>query len=197
MIRLFLLIFISFIFYSFLGWCFEMVHMGITTKEVVNRGFFNGPIIPIYGVGSLIIIILLNDIKENFFMTLISIILICSILEYTTSYFMEKFYKIRWWDYTDKKFNLNGRICLETMSMFVIMALGVIYYINPLFMNFILKIKPNLLYVIGITLLILFIIDYAFSNMVLNKYLKSDLGSRKDKTPDIRKFTKDLLHGKF
>lgn len=196
MIKFASLLFITFIFYSFLGWCYEMIHMSITTKEVVNRGFFNGPIVPIYGVGSCIILILLDNIKSNVVLTVICITVICSVLEYLTSYFMEKKYKIRWWDYTDKKFNLNGRICPETMIQFVIMGLIVLYYVEPIFYKFLLSLDSKTIYLISAILLILFLTDYIFSNYVLKKFLSSDIGERKDKTPAIREFTKSLIASK-
>ena len=77
---------------------------------------------------------------------------------------MEKKYKIRWWDYTDKKFNLNGRVCAETMFMFVVMALMVVYYIQPIFSKFLSSLNDETIYIIASVLLILFLIDYIFSN---------------------------------
>lgn len=174
-----------------------MIHMGITTKEIVNRGFFNGPIVPIYGVGVLLILTLLDGIKSNLFLTTIFITVICTILEYFTSYFMEKIYKIRWWDYTGKKFNLHGRVCFETMFMFVIMALGVVYYIHPVFSNVLNTLSNDTIHVLGIILLIVFIFDYLFSNYVLKHFLNSDITVRKDKTPAIREFTKNMLKNKI
>ncbi len=186
-------LFISFIFYAFLGWCFEMVHMGITTKEVVNRGFYNGPIVPIYGVGAILILILLESVKSNFILTVILITLICCLLEYFTSYTMEKTHGIRWWDYSNKKFNLNGRICLETMLMFVGMAILVLYYIHPMFLDVLAFIPDVSLYLIAIGLLILFLIDMVFSNYVLKKFKETDMSLRLDKTPAIRKYTREFL----
>ena len=186
--------FITFIFYAFLGWCFEMVHMSLTTKEVVNRGFYNGPIVPIYAVGGLLIVILLDSIKSNILLTVVLITLICCVTEYITSLIMEKLFKIRWWDYSDKKFNLNGRICLETMIMFVVMAVGVLYFIHPVFLNFIDKFSRTQLNIIAVAFLALFLIDNIVSFKIVNKFLKQgNTGKRKDKTPLIRQYTKTLM----
>jgi len=183
-------VFISFIFYSFLGWCFEMIHMSITTKEIVNRGFFNGPIIPIYGTGGLLVLFFLKDIKSNVFLCAVLILIICSLLDYLTNYFMEKFFKMRWWDYQDKKFNINGRVCLETMLMFLGLALGVLYFVDPIFSKLISSLNDNTLNIVAISLLILFVLDAVFSGVVLKIYMSSEnKSSRKDKTPAIREFT--------
>lgn len=185
---------ITFIFYSFLGWCFEMVHMGITTKEVVNRGFFNGPVIPIYGIGMMLIIYLLDGFKDNIITTTLLIVAICSILEYSTSVLMEKLFDMRWWDYEDKPLNLNGRVCFETMSLFTIMALIGIYKINPAYMEFITSLSTNMLMKLAFFFLAAFLLDAFFSLYILNRYMSKDERSiRKDKTPDIRKFTKTVI----
>lgn len=191
-------IFISFMFYSFLGWCFEMIHMSITTKEVVNRGFFNGPIVPIYGTGGLLVLFLLKDIKSNVFLTIMSILIICTVLEYLTSYLMEKLFKMRWWDYQNKKFNINGRVCLETMLMFLCLAIGVLYVVDPIFSKFISTLSNNTLNIVATILLMLFASDATFSGVVLKKYMTlENKSARKDKTPAIREFTWNLIRGKL
>lgn len=196
--RILSILFITFIFYAFLGWCFEMVHMGITTKEVVNRGYLNGPIIPIYGAGMLSILILLKPIKKYVFLTTILIVLICSILEYSTSYVMEKIYGIRWWDYEDKWLNLNGRICFETMSMFTGLALFVIYFLHPIFSKAIAHFSTVTLSIVALVLLVIFLGDFILSNMIVKDYLQSHIETlRKDKTPLIRQYTTKLLKDKF
>lgn len=192
------ILFITFIFYAFLGWCFEMIHMGITTNEVVNRGFLNGPIIPIYGAGVLSILLLLKPLKHNIVLLTICIVLICSIIEYLTSYVMEKMFGLRWWDYENKPLNLHGRICFETMSMFTVMALFIVYYLDPVFQKIIAKIDTMYIVIISIILLIFFISDIIFSNMILNDYIRSQTKTKKkDKTPSIRDYTTKLLRDRF
>jgi len=192
------ILFITFIFYAFLGWCFEMIHMGITTNEVVNRGFLNGPIIPIYGAGVLSILLLLKPLKHNIVLLTICIVLICSIIEYLTSYVMEKMFGLRWWDYENKPLNLHGRICFETMSMFTVMALFIVYYLAPVFQKMIDKVDTTYVVIISIILLIFFISDIIFSNMILNDYIRSQTKTKKkDKTPSIRDYTTKLLRDRF
>ena len=182
-----------FMLYGFLGYIYEMIHMRITTKELVNRGFLNGPIIPVYAVGTLFIIILLDNIKSNILLTIILITIICSVVEYTTSFILEKIFKIRLWDYSDKKFNIHGRVCPNTMCQFVLLALVALYIIEPYYINLLNSINNTYLIAISIVLVILFIIDFTVSNMLLLKFLKTDTGNRLDKTPALRKYTKDCI----
>ena len=110
--------FLVFIIYSFLGWVMEVFGKFIEKHRFINRGFLIGPVCSIYGFGCIFMYFLLDKYKNNLFILFIAAIFVCSILEYFTSYFMEKIFKTRWWDYTRRKFNINGRICLETMIPF-------------------------------------------------------------------------------
>ena len=95
------------------------------------------------------------------------IILVCSILEYFTSYFLEKIFHTRWWDYTHYKFNINGRICLETMIPFGVFGLFIMYVTNPFFMGIITSIMSGLRYFICIILIIVYIVDNILSFKII------------------------------
>ena len=124
--------FLLFISYAFLGWCMEVTCKFIQHKKFINRGFLIGPYCPIYGWGALAITILLKRYMEDPLVLFVMSTLICSIIEYLTSYFMEKKYHARWWDYSNKKFNINGRICLETLIPFGILGVAIMYGTNPI-----------------------------------------------------------------
>ena len=119
--------FLLFIIYSIIGWILEIIFAFINLKKFVNRGFLIGPYCPIYGAGCLLLTILLSKYAEDTIVLFALSIIICSILEYLTSWIMEKIFKLRWWDYSDMKFNINGRICLETMIPFGIIGSRVFY----------------------------------------------------------------------
>lgn len=104
--------FLYFIIYSFLGWFMEVCVSLWNKHKFINRGFLIGPYCPIYGWGCLAIILVVGKDTSDILGVFLKAILICSLLEYFTSYFMEKIYNVRWWDYSNKKFNINGRICL-------------------------------------------------------------------------------------
>ena len=112
--------FLLFLVYSFLGWCLEVGVKLYEDHAFVNRGFLIGPYCPIYGFGALIMSIFLNRYLNDPVVLFIMIVFSCSILEYFTSYILEKLFHTRWWDYSNRKFHINGRICLETMSLFAV-----------------------------------------------------------------------------
>ncbi|HBB29668.1 MAG TPA: hypothetical protein DC000_10580, partial [Clostridiales bacterium] len=104
--------FIYFIMYSVIGWICEVIFCSIPEKKFINRGFLNGPLCPIYGFGALIVIFFLTPFKDSIFLVFIFGLIVTSTLEYFTSYAMEKLFHSKWWDYSNNRFNINGRVCL-------------------------------------------------------------------------------------
>ena len=98
-----------FIIYSVIGWAYESLLCSVIERRLINRGFLNGPYCPIYGFGALLDIICLNSFSDPLEIFFLGALLNCT-LEYWTSFFMEKMFNGRWWDYSDKKFNINGRV---------------------------------------------------------------------------------------
>ena len=148
--------FLLFFIYSCIGWIVEVIDQRIEIGKWVNRGFLIGPYCPIYGVGSLLIIFLLDKYRNDILVLFILITLICSILEYVTSYLMEKIFHIRWWDYSNHKYNINGRICLSTMIPFGLGGVLLITYLNPFILSLIDKVPNNLVISCVVILLIVF-----------------------------------------
>lgn len=185
--------FLLFMIYSFFGWVMEMIVCSIYDKKVVNRGFLIGPYCPIYGCGCILIISLLYKYKSDPFTLVIMAILICGLLEYFTSYIMEKLFKARWWDYSNKRFNINGRICLETLVAFGALALLLTYIINPFFVGIIGKFNDTLLIVLTMVLLTVFIADMSISLKVISGFKKVARSVNKDNTEEITKKVKELL----
>lgn len=156
-----------FFLYSFLGWCLEVLCKLISDHKFINRGFLIGPYCPIYGTGAIIMIFLLKKYLDDPITLWIMIILCCSILEYFVSFILEKIFHARWWDYSTNKFNINGRICLETMIPFSIFGLFILYKCNPFFLNLINAIPHTILYLLTIILLIGFIVDLILSTKII------------------------------
>ncbi len=193
----FLFYFLLFFIYSFIGWIIEMIMENIVLKhEFANRGFLVGPYCPIYGVSSLVMIFILsrynNDILVLFFMSVI----ICTIIEYFTSYLLEKIFKARWWDYYNEPFNLNGRICLVNSIGFGLLGVLLIRIINPFFTWLLNKINPIIFIIISSTLLALFIFDVIFSFNVIKKIKISTSKLKKDSTRTISKRVREELISK-
>ena len=165
--------FMLFITYAFIGWILETTYVFIGTKKLYNRGFMVGPYIPIYGVGGLLITILLSRYQNSVFGLFCMSMVICSLLEYFTSYIMEKLFKVRWWDYSKRKYNINGRICLETMVPFGLVSLIVIYFLNPFFIDLYETMNSTGLNILCIVLATIFIIDFIFSFTIVSGYSKN------------------------
>ena len=123
--------FLFFIGYSVLGWCMEVVVKRIQYGRFINRGFLIGPYCPIYGVGALLITLALERYRSDPLALFVMGMTVCAILEYLTSYVMERIFHARWWDYSSKRFNINGRICLDTMIPFGLLGLLIMYVLNP------------------------------------------------------------------
>lgn len=174
----------------------EVILKSIENKKFINRGFLIGPICPIYGYGCLFIIILLKRFTSNIFILFLSSILVCSILEYITSLVMEKLFKARWWDYSKRKFNLNGRICLNTMIPFGILGIIMMYIINPFLEAKLLLINENIKIILAIVLLIIYIIDNIISFRLMFKISKTIKKIALDNTEEITKKVKEIILSK-
>jgi len=100
-----------FFIYSFLGWCSEVVFSAVSKGGFTNRGFLNGPVCPIYGFGLTIVLIVLEPLKDNFFILYIGSVLLTTALELVTGFLMEKVFHHRWWDYSTRPLNIGGYVC--------------------------------------------------------------------------------------
>lgn len=129
-------IIICFLIYSIIGWIYETILCSINEKHFVNRGFLNGPYCPIYGFGAIFDILILGRINNILLLFILGVLITCS-LEYLTSYIMEKIFHARWWDYSDRKFNINGRVCLIGAIVFGFFSVVLLKIIHPTVVYFI------------------------------------------------------------
>lgn len=186
------ILFLLFLMYSFLGWSLEVIGKLIEKKKFINRGFLMGPYCPIYGVGCLLMLLLLNKYVDDPFTLFIMSIIIFSFLEYFTSYFMEKIFKIRWWDYTRRKFNINGRICLETMIPFGLGGMLIMYIVNPFFLRILSHIPNLVLTIVSTILAVIFIVDLCMSTKIIfnlkSTVKKIKIDSTEEITTKVREF---------
>ena len=176
--------FLLFMIYSVAGWLMEVTCKLIEYKKFVNRGFLIGPYCPIYGAGALLITILLTRFSSNLIILFITAIVLCGILEYFTSYFMEKVFRARWWDYSKRKFNINGRVCLGTLIPFGIFGIIIIYITNPLIIKLFSKFSTNLLNITSGIVFSIFLIDYILSYTVISGFRKTTVQVSKNETQD-------------
>ena len=194
---IFLKIYLLFWFFSILGWILEIIAFLVTDKKFVNRGFLIGPYCPIYGFGSLIMLVL-SPYKNHLFTCFILSLVLCSVLEYFVSFLMEKLFKIRWWDYSKDAFNINGRICLRNAIAFG--ALGVIFtrYLNPWYFMIIDGFSYRFLLITTIIVFIMTTIDILVSFKAMNSIkniITKDLikYQKKDATSDVKRMINKRL----
>ena len=117
--------------YRVIGWVYESIYCSIQQRRLVNRGFLNGPLCPIYGAGAILVLFLFRSL-QNPALSFIAGALATGVLEYVTSWLMEKLFHARWWDYEDWRFNLHGRVCLAGVAAFGAMSVILIKGIHPL-----------------------------------------------------------------
>lgn len=142
-------------------------------------------------------ILYLSQYKENPLTVFLLAIFVCSFLEYITSYLMEKIFKARWWDYSNLKFNLNGRVCLRNSTLFGLLGLLLIYLFNPLLIKLIISMNKTWLLIIIIICLIVFITDFIISFNVVMK-IKHNFDELKfDATVEIRKLIDTKLKRRY
>jgi len=160
-----------FVFYSVVGWCYEVVICSIKHRIFVNRGFLFGPYCPIYGFGAVVDIIVLRGIVNPVVLFLSGAILAC-VLEYATSWGLETLFHNRWWDYSDKLLNLNGRVCLLGAVVFGAFAVLLIKAIHPLVSLFIYLLPHPVARYTSVALLALILEDGIYSAMSFSTFSK-------------------------
>ena len=126
-----IVIFLYFIWYSFLGWLMETTYCSIRRGKLVARGFLMGPICPIYGVGALFMVFFLQRFVEKPLLFYVMSVLVMSSWEYLVGWFLDVTTHIKYWDYSDEKWNLHGRICLKSSLYWGLVAYVAICWIHP------------------------------------------------------------------
>ena len=120
-----------FVIYSFLGWVMESIVRTIAEKKIINTGFLYGPFCPIYGCGAIIMLLLLHHFAQHWYILFLASFVILTLWEYLVGVLLEKLFKTKYWDYSDQKFNFQGRICLTNSICWGILGTLFIYYIHP------------------------------------------------------------------
>ncbi len=199
-------IYILFWLYSFLGWLMETTLVSLQSKKFINRGFFMGPYCPIYGTGEVLLLVL-SPYKDSPFLVFILSIIICSVVEYLTSYILEMIYKVRWWDYSNRMFNLNGRVCLFNSICFGLLGMLMVSYLNPVFLNLITSLSDTILTIIALIILIITLIDMSITFSIMfdirktiinlkDKTITSIFKKNQDNTEEVSKRVKSILKEK-
>ena len=187
--------FLLFIIYSIIGYIIEVLYVSFHhEKFTLSRGFLIGPVIPIYGVGAVFITLLLSRYNDQVLTLFTLSMVLCTVLEYYTSLILEKIFNLRWWDYKDRKYNFNGRVCLQNALLFGLGGVVIIEFINPIILKVLYSYLPLTINILVIMSLLIFVLDLIVSTKTIftlkDKLIK--LGGR-DSTHQIRLEVKDYL----
>ncbi len=159
-----------FIIYSILGWILESVFKSILFKKFVNSGFLHGPFCPIYGTGALIMLLCLTWAENNIILLFFMSVIVLTIWEYVVGIILEKLFNTKYWDYSDNKFNFQGRICLQNSIYWGILGVLFVRYIHPFITTRILNVQYNTLTYFNILIWILLIVDLIVCIVRQNTY---------------------------
>lgn len=175
----------------------EVIICSLEDKKIVNRGFLLGPYCPIYGLGGIVMLFLMPYKNEPLTCFVLAFV-ICSIIEYVTSYLMEKIFKVRWWDYSNDSFNINGRVCLRNAIAFGLLGMLCTRYVYPFLFDILDKVSSKSLIILCIIIFIVTIIDTIVSFKVMSaikKTISKNINDWKerDATTDIKKMIRDTL----
>lgn len=156
------IIFLIFMTYAFGGWAMEVIISLLQRRKLVNRGFLVGPICPIYGVGALLLSLVVSSDESPLVIFCVAVVG-SAVLEYSVSYIMEKLFRVRWWDYTNQPFNLNGRICAESVLAFGVIGVLILKIINPALLALYSSMPQFLMFLLAAVLAAWLIFDIALS----------------------------------
>lgn len=162
-----------FIIYSFLGWVMESILKTILEKKFVNSGFLHGPYCPIYGFGALIMMFFLGGLKNNILLLFLAGFFVLSIWEYIVGWFLEKTFHTKYWDYTENRFNIKGRVCLLNSFYWGILGVAFTLWAHPIIINVIASLPQNALIYLDIILYIALITDMITSLIKVKSIEKS------------------------
>jgi len=160
--------------YSLLGWCLEVIYCSVTTGKFVNRGFLNGCICPIYGLGAGVMIVCLTFVEHNLLLLFLAAIFLGSLIEFISGFLLKHLFHITWWDYSDEPFNLGGYICLKYSLTWGVLGILLIHIVHPLFSSLILMIPAALLTALLVLFYLYFVVDVTVTVLTILK-LSRDL----------------------
>ena len=164
-----------FLIYSCLGWCLEVIYAAVSTGQLVNRGFLNGPVCPIYGFGMIIVLFTLSPLADNLLLLYLGGVILPSVLELVGGWALYKLYHTRWWDYSDFPFNIGGYICLEFSLLWGVGTVVVMKAVHPVIAGFV-EMVPQM---VGFVLMCILYACYA-ADVVVTAFAASDLARELD-----------------
>ena len=186
---------VLFFCYSVAGWCMEVTLKYIQFHRFINRGFLIGPYCPIYGSGAVVVTVLVGGLIGNasYIVTFLASFVLCGALEYFVSWYMEKLFHARWWDYSQKPMNLHGRIWIGNLILFGIGGVAIVKLIDPILMKWIHMLPQWVLYSLSGAIVMLMIWDNIVSHIAFNLVKKEIDGVEADNSEEVSTKVRQLL----
>lgn len=152
-----------FYFYCFFGWIFESTYVSIKSRKFVNRGFMRGPFLPIYGSGAIMMLVVSMPFQDNIFLTYIAGCIGATVLELVTGVVMEALFKVRYWDYSNQKFNYKGHICLSSTVAWGFLTIFMTEFLHKGVEKIVFAIPVTVVNVVTVIVTVYIIIDFTLS----------------------------------
>ena len=152
-----------FFFYCFFGWCFESAYVSLCKRKFVNRGFIRGPFLPLYGSGAVMMLLVSAPVKDSLILVFLAGCVGATALEYVTGVVMEALFKVRYWDYSNQRFQFQGQICLSSTLCWGALTVFLSRYLHPAVERLAFLIPPALMAGLVTVVLVWFSVDFAFS----------------------------------
>ena len=152
-----------FFFYCFFGWCFESAYVSLCKRKFVNRGFIRGPFLPLYGSGAVMMLLVSAPVKDSLVLVFLAGCVGATALEYVTGVVMEALFKVRYWDYSNQRFQFQGQICLSSTLCWGALTVFLSRYLHPAVERLAFLIPPALMAGLVTVVLVWFSVDFAFS----------------------------------
>ena len=180
-----------FIIYSVMGWIMESTVRSVCERKLINTGFLKGPCCPIYGIGAIIMFLFLGNFEDKPILLFFLAILVLTFWEYIVGVLLETIFHTKYWDYSEQKFNFQGRICLTNSLCWGLLGVGFIKFLHPFVINMLSYVDKNLLIYIITILSIVFLVDVIVSVInVMN--IKSTLEKIEEMNKEIKEKLKEL-----
>lgn len=190
---------IELFFFSCIGWLMEVTLKYIQYHRLINRGYLIGPYCPIYGCGVVAVTVLVGDVigyEGSISDTFLAGFVICGLLEYFVSWYMEKMFHARWWDYSTKPMNLNGRIWIGNLILFGIASVAIMKLINPIFFGILAEWTKTLVITTAAAVAVILVTDNIVSHILMNIVKQEIDGSEADNTEEVSRRVRELLRNR-
>lgn len=190
---------ILFFIYSVAGWCMEVILKYRQFHRFINRGFLIGPYCPIYGSGAVVITVFIGGTvgaDGGYAETFLTAFIVCGILEYFVSWYMEKLFHARWWDYTGKPMNIHGRIWIGNLILFGLGGILIGKWADPVLFRMMDQCPLRLLYGAAVLIVLLMISDYVASHVLFNMVRQEIDGVDADNSEEVSLRVRALLRSK-